>query len=155
ANTGRGPAASRRPASRGRAPRAARTPRSASPPAREGWHALALVGAGTIAYANSFGGAFVFGDYPPIGDAPLLVAFSPWLEIARTSRPFVGLTLVMNYALGRLDVFGYHLFNLIVHLLATLALWDLARRTLRTEPVPEPWRARAQPLAFSIALLWG
>jgi Flp pilus assembly protein TadD len=109
----------------------------------------------TIAYASSFGGAFVFDDYPHIVDAPHLVTFSPWLEITRTSRPLVGVTLVVNYALGRLDVFGYHLLNLIVHLLATLALWDLVRRTLRTESVPEPWRSRARPLAFSVALLWG
>src|SRR5262245_34173839 len=132
--------------------RPARAPASR---ARFPWDGVALVVAVTIAYATSFAGAFVFDDYPHIVDAPHLVDWSPWLEITHTSRPFVGLTLVVNYALGRLDVRGYHLFNLIVHLVAALALWRLTRRTLETERVPERLRARARPLAFVIALLWG
>ena len=137
------------------APPRGRIARAESRSPRDLWPPLVLVAVVTIAYVTSFAGAFVFDDYPHIVDAPHLVDWAPWLEITRTSRPFVGLTLVVNYALGRLDVRGYHLFNLIVHLLATLALWDLARRTLETERVPERLRARARPLAFAIALLWG
>src|SRR5262252_5383689 len=140
---------------RGRAHPRAAAARAQAPSFGRAWDVVALIAAVTIAYANSFAGAFVFDDYPHIVAAPYLVDWSPWLEITRTSRPFVGLTLVVNHALGGLDPRGYHLLNLIVHLLATLALWDLACRTLGTGRVPERLRTRARPLAFAIALLWG
>src|SRR5262245_52230939 len=98
-------------------PRAAAA-RTKPPSFGRAWDALALITAVAIAYANSLAGAFVFDDYPHIVDAPYLLARSYWLEIVRTSRPFVGLTLAVNHALGGLDPRGYHLVNLIVHVLA-------------------------------------
>ena len=45
------------------------------------------------------------------------------------ARPVVNLSFTMNYALGGLDVTGYHAVNLAIHLLAALTLFGLVRRT--------------------------
>ena len=109
---------------RGRAHPRAAAARAQAPSFGRAWDVVALIAAVTIAYANSFAGAFVFDDYPHIVDAPYLLARSYWLEIVRTSRPFVGLTLAVNHALGGLDPRGYHLVNLIVHVLAKVPLFQ-------------------------------
>ncbi len=45
-------------------------------------------------------------------------------------RPVVDLTFALNYSLGGMDVGGYHLLNLAIHLLAALTLFGVVRRTL-------------------------
>jgi hypothetical protein len=52
--------------------------------------------------------------------------------MAHSSRPFVDLTLAVNYALGGTDPWGYHAFNLAVHLLAGLLLLGIVRRMLES-----------------------
>ena len=51
-------------------------------------------------------------------------------------RPVVNLTFAVNYAIGGLDVTGYHVANLVVHLLAALMLYGIVRRALRLRRVP-------------------
>lgn len=106
---------------------------------------------GAIAYANSLHGAFVYDDILSIVDNPALrrlahlgAVLSPAGEAATVQgRPFLGLTLAVNYALGGLNPAGYHLFNLAEHLLAGLALYAIARAVT----------GRAG-LAGAVALLW-
>ncbi|MDP7162787.1 MAG: tetratricopeptide repeat protein, partial [Phycisphaerae bacterium] len=60
----------------------------------------------------------------------------------------------VNYAIGGLDVRGYHVFNLAVHILAALTLFGVIRRTLGLSVVPEYIAAASLPLAFVAALIW-
>jgi tetratricopeptide (TPR) repeat protein len=108
-----------------------------------------LVIAGFLAYLNSFSGKFVFDDQIHIvsGDAIRSLGFPTG------TRPLVDLSLALNYELGRLDEWGYHAFNLVVHLLAGLALFGVVRRTLLL-PHFEPREERAAGIAFAAALLW-
>jgi tetratricopeptide (TPR) repeat protein len=116
---------------------------------------LGLLLAGVLAYANSFQGAFVFDDRPAILDnLRIYRLWPPEPLFAGSTRPLVELTLALNYALGRLDPWGYHLVNFIIHFGAALILYGLCRRTLLTEPLRERFGASARPLAFTIALLW-
>jgi Flp pilus assembly protein TadD len=64
-------------------------------------------------------------------------------------RPVVSLTFAINYALGELNVRGYRLVNIAIHVLNALLLFALATRTLRIRGV-----AKAPELAFAIALIW-
>jgi len=64
-------------------------------------------------------------------------------------RPVVSLTFAINYALGELNVRGYRLVNIAIHVLNALLLFALATRTLRIRGV-----ANAPELAFAIALIW-
>jgi len=143
--------------------------RPAPPPAGR---SLLWAGAGLLAFvtlaawSNSLAGPFVFDDTPAIIDNPTirhLWPLGPVLSPAGEGgtvggRPVVNLTLALNRALGGTHVAGYHAFNLLVHLLAGLTLFGLARRTLLRRPpgrdpiVPAPTDAAL--LALAIALLW-
>ena len=75
------------------------------------------------------------------------------LALLAAPRPVVQFTLALNHSLGG-GVWGYHAFNLAIHLLAALTLFGIVRRTL-TLPALAPRFARASTaLAFCIALLW-
>ncbi len=110
---------------------------------------LLLIGLGVAAYLNSFAGTFILDDQPRIVNNPQIRhLWPPWRVMAHTSRPVVQLSLAINYALGELNVWGYHAFNLAVHLLAGLLLFGIVRRTLETEPFT-PFRPRASPTSSS------
>ena len=64
-------------------------------------------------------------------------------------RPVVSLTFAINYAFGELNVRGYRLVNIAVHIINALLLFALAARTLRIRGVPN-----APELALAIALIW-
>ena len=69
-------------------------------------------------------------------------------------RPVVMLTLSANYSLGGLNTWGYHAFNLGVHLLAALTLFGIVRRTLQSPRLRERFGQAATPLALGVALIW-
>ena len=100
--------------------------------------------AGVWAYHNSFAVPFLFDDVGHIVENIRIRQLWPlWETVAGTSRPTVQLSLAINHALGGLHVWGYHAFNLAVHLLAALTLFGIVRRTLRqTGP------------ALAAALIW-
>jgi tetratricopeptide (TPR) repeat protein len=128
------------------------------------WLAVAcLVGAILAAYHNSFSGPFVFDDGPAVLGNPTIRhlsalgdVLSPPREGGQTvgGRPVVNLSLAVNHALGGVSVRGYHVFNLIVHMLGALALFGIARRTLLQPALRERYGSSATPLALAVALLW-
>jgi len=115
---------------------------------------LAIVAAGTIAYANSLGGIFVLDD---IGNIVLNehIRHTPiWDVLMHRRRPVVNLSLAINYAISQDRVWSYHVFNLVVHVLAGLTLFGLVRRTLLTPTFADRFRSSATWLALAVALLW-
>lgn len=143
----------------GRAPSAT----TASPPRR--WLVLLSAGlivlAGTLVYANSFKGVFLLDDDNTIVNNPSirnLWDFGSVLKAppATTSsgRPMLNLSLAINYALGGLDPWGYHLANLLIHLAAGLTLFGLIRRTLLLPKLHARWGESATTIALATALLW-
>ena len=82
--------------------------------------ALVIV-AGTVAYHNSLSGVFVLDDKNQIVENRRIRNLgSPVSIITHSRRPVVDLTFALNYAAGRLNVRGYHVVNLAVHVLAAL-----------------------------------
>jgi tetratricopeptide (TPR) repeat protein len=63
-------------------------------------------------------------------------------------------SLALNWRLGGLDPWGYHLFNLAVHIGAAIALFAIVRRTLLAEPLRGLLGRDSWPLALTVALLW-
>lgn len=123
------------------------------------WPALLILAAGLWAYHNSFSVPFLLDDEPFIVDNPHLR--SPLTAVAllpprgdSSWRPVLMLSLAANYALGGLDVRGYHAVNLAIHLLAALLLYGLVRRTLGTIRLRARYGAHAPWLALAAALLW-
>lgn len=50
-----------------------------------------------------------------------------------TSRPLLILTYALNWRVGGLDPFGYHVVSLLIHAVNALLAWRLARRLLSPE----------------------
>src|SRR5262249_5379606 len=108
------------------------------PPARPQAAAL-LVLAGLCAYASSFTGDFILDDcYWIQNNAAELSNPGEFTLSWLPARWLVAMTIELNFQLGGLDVFGYHLFNVAVHVLAGLTLFGVVRRTLL---LPR-WRGR-------------
>jgi hypothetical protein len=64
------------------------------------------------------------------------------------------LSLAMNYALGGLNPWGYHVFNVAIHILASLTLYGLIRRTLTSRSLRAKWAPVATSVAATVALVW-
>ena len=147
-------------------PTACSPPRGIDPPQETSRRAVACVAlliiiAGFLAYSNSFSVPFVFDDASSLNEDPAIrnlravrQVLSPAHNSTLMGRPLVSLTFALNYALGGLDVRGYHLVNLAIHLLAALTLFGVVGRTLQTAPLRERFGQVALPLAGSTALLW-
>jgi hypothetical protein len=122
---------------------------------------LLLVIVGSVAYATSFKGAFLFDDGVNIIENPnvrslwpLTGAMSAPSTSGLTTRPIVCLSLALNYALCGYAVWGYHAFNLAVHLLAGLTLYGIVRRSLLSERLQARFGEHAEVLAWAAATIW-
>ncbi len=116
---------------------------------------LALVLAGVLAYINTLPNAFVFDDVPWIlGNERITSLTHLGQMFTATNRPVLELTLAINYALGGEDPAGYHLTNLLIHVLAALALYGLVRRTLLLPNFVGRFHNAAPWLACAVSILW-
>jgi protein O-mannosyl-transferase len=117
-----------------------------------------LVGVTAVVYANTFSAPFIFDEIAAITQNPSIhgwrSAFSPPDGLSVTGRPLVNLSLAFSSALSGETSWGYHAINLLIHLLATLTLFDLVRRTLLRPRFRDRFVEAAPALAFFTALLW-
>lgn len=125
------------------------------------WRAAVLVLAGLLTYANSLSGAFLLDDQATIVDNPQIRALWPLAGVlspepgsSASGRPLVSLSFAINYALGGLDVRGYHAWNIAVHIACALVLFGIVRRTLNLPKVRSHIGDAGTDLAFAIALVW-
>ena len=114
---------------------------------------LAVAAVTLWAYRGSLGGPFIWDDVPNIPGNPRIRQLG-WDALAGTSRPLTQLTFALNHALGGLDVRGYHAVNLVVHVLAALALYALARRTFASAALRPRFGSAAPWLAVVLAASW-
>jgi tetratricopeptide (TPR) repeat protein len=123
-----------------------------------------LVAVIALSYSNSFHGPFVLDDLPSIVDNASIRSLRhigqvlyPPNQGGRTvdGRPVVNLSLAINYAISGLEVWSYHAFNLLTHVLAGLALFGVVRRTLLLPYFHERYTESSTWLALAVALIWG
>ena len=123
---------------------------------------VTIVLTGLVIYSNNYNSVFIFDDYDAIVDNPQIQTLSSiWSLLgpeANTSplsgRPVAALSFAMNYAVGGLDVRGYHLINNLIHVLAALALFGLMRCTLLLPRFTGRFGDRANWYGLVVALLW-
>lgn len=133
-----------------------------SSPALARWAPVVLVALPFALYWNTLGVPFFFDDPMAIVDNPTIRNLGAWGEVLRppnngsgvTGRPVVNLSLALNYACGGTAVAGYHFANILFHVLGTLALFGIVRRTLQSPVLRDRCGSAATPLAFLTALLW-
>lgn len=101
---------------------------------RSGIFFLVLLSWGVIIYSNSFQASFQFDDRPQIlQSVAVRFLFRPkliWESFA--SRFLTYWTFALNYQIGRWQVFGYHVFNFGIHVLASFMVYLLLRVTFLT-----------------------
>ncbi|HET8539351.1 MAG TPA: tetratricopeptide repeat protein [Anaeromyxobacter sp.] len=121
---------------------------------------LAVAMLGLLAYANAFGGAFVFDDVKHVRDNPLVRDLGNYLGSLAGYRAlpnrYVGyLTFALNHRLGGTSVAGYHAFNVAVHVLNALLVYVLVRSTFRSPRLEGSALApQARAIAFAAAALF-
>jgi len=117
---------------------------------------LLLVVVGAVVYANSLSGPFIYDDIPSIVENEDIRQLWPiWsTHTAVSGRPVAQFSLAINYAIGGLDVRGYHLVNIAVHLLCALTLFGIVRRTLLGEKLRPRFGRAAGGIALTCSLLW-
>jgi tetratricopeptide (TPR) repeat protein len=122
----------------------------------------ALLLAALAAYSSSFSGPFVYDDLQSIPENPTLrQLWPPWEALSPPAggatvggRPVLNVSFALNYALGGAAVGGYHVGNLLIHVLAGLTLFGLVRRTLQLPRLAADFAGAALPVAFVTAALW-
>ena len=91
--------------------------------------------AGLVAYLNSFSVPFHYDDFHFLKEQIIIKSFPRYLEWISnnysaiiTSSAFLLFTFYLNYMIGGLDTFGYHLVNLCIHISTAFAFYLLIAR---------------------------
>lgn len=117
------------------------------------WIVLAGV---VLAYANSFGGVFLLDDGPSILENLSLrswaTALHPPSDAGVGARPLLNLSFALNYLLGGENPAGYHALNLLIHAVAALLVFAVARRAFVLLGVADA--CASVRLALFSAVLW-
>ena len=118
---------------------------------------LLILMAGLVAYGNTLHVPFVFDDHSSIVDNPVIRHLDNFLSGADgyryNPRRFMGyLTFALNYRFGGLDVTGYHIANLCIHLAASLLVYLFILLVMQT---PCMKGSRFVPHARRMALMCG
>jgi protein O-mannosyl-transferase len=112
-----------------------------------------LVLAGLCAYANCYPKTLVFDDDAWIVDQPKLDSPAEYFK-EMDGRPLLAATNLVLHRAGRNNPLPHHVFNVLVHLAATLTLYGVVRRALLSRRFADRFADRASYLAFAVALLW-
>ena len=129
--------------------------RDVSPQRGRRWlMAMVLVLANLAAWHASLDAGFVFDDHVRIVEEERRLAnpFPPSHSLRFEQRPLTYLSLAANYAAGGLEPRGYRITNLLIHLLAGLALFAAVGEGARRWRSSLDWRC--DWIGFAAALLW-
>ncbi len=114
-----------------------------------------------VAYHNTFAVPYLLDDPGTIKANPsirdlgnLRAVLHPPPGITTSGRPVLNFSLAVNYAISGLEVWSYHLVNLLIHLTAGIILFGCVRRTLLLPSLRPRFGADASLLAWLVALLW-
>ena len=110
-------------------------------------HFLLIAVLAILVYSNTFNVPFLFDDNPNIVENPIVMdlkyftqpseaeIFSGTFQYKEFMKRFIGyLSFALNYKAHGLDVRGYHITNLLIHIINGILLYSLVMLTFRT-----PW----------------
>jgi protein O-mannosyl-transferase len=117
-------------------------------------------------YGNSFNCSWHFDDEPNITENPNLhMTKLTWEQVNKALksdrnnphffyRPVACLSFALNHYFGGLDVFGYHLVNLMIHFLSSVFLFLFIFNTLHLPSLRERYSSNAYAIALLATVLW-
>jgi len=108
-------------------------------------------------YYPALNGEFVSDDYPYIVDNLAVRDVTDLVGLWRafTTRFLVMVSFALNYHVGRLNPFGYHVVNVIIHALNAWLVMLLTRLTFRMPALKDnPLSTRAESVAFYAGLIF-
>lgn len=145
--------------------RARRRPEVKSAPPQKGrkshlrrFGALVIVVACAVTYANTLNNPFLFDDHRAIQENSTirqlssLAVLTPPERTSVAGRPLANVSFALNYAVGGLDVQGYHIVNIAIHALVALLVFHVLRRAFARHA--GQGIAAPDTLAFTCALVW-
>ena len=96
---------------------------------------LFLTLTGLLAYLNSFSVPFHYDDFHFLKEQLIIKSLPLYLDwitghfaAVITNRAFLLFTFYLNYMVGGLDTFGYHLVNLSIHIAVAFTFYLLIAR---------------------------
>jgi tetratricopeptide (TPR) repeat protein len=100
---------------------------------------LLLIGLTLIGYFHTFNAPFHFDDSINISDNPYIRVvhlsaeklYNAAFKSIAPNRPVANITLALNYYAGQYNTFGYHLVNILIHLINGILIFFFIRVTLR------------------------
>jgi hypothetical protein len=110
-----------------------------------------------LAYSNAFTSSFHFDDSPAINENVYIKTAS--MENIRGiilgSRPVVYLTIFLNYQLNGLNVVGWHIFNIGLHIATSFLVYLFLLRTMNMAAAIGTEEGKAKGMALFGALIFG
>ena len=123
-------------------------------------HILLIITVGLLAYSNTFNVPFYFDDNTAIVNNSVIKDLGNFFLNSGgseyISQRYLGyLTFALNYSIGGLDVTGYHVVNLAIHIINALLVYYLVILTFRTPALrSSSLRERSSFIAVLSALLF-
>jgi tetratricopeptide (TPR) repeat protein len=122
------------------------------------YHVLPMATVAVLAaalYAPSLNGPFVYDDPNAISQSMLVRRLLPLTRfVTLSTRPLTDFSYALNYAMGGLDTWPYHLTNIVLHLINGLLIYAIAWATFAFSGLARRYGAAAQPLAWAAAALF-
>src|SRR3989304_3996234 len=112
---------------------------------------LLLAAAVFAVYSNILHAPFVFDDRMYIVENGEIRGLSGLWPLSGT-RYVAYLSFALNYSLGGLDPFGYHLVNIVIHIFNSILVYSLVALTFRTPLLKGSTEARPNLPFFAGAL---
>lgn len=113
--------------------------------------ALILIALSVFAvYSNAYNCPFVFDDERSIVEREVIRDLRDYASLERLLEPraIIDLSFALNYRFGKLEPFGYHLVNILIHILNGFLVYWLSLAVLgQLSEAKAPRRARRPPTA--------
>ena len=111
-------------------------------------------------YAKTFHSPFILDDVRKIQENPLIRVkdfsipqiINAGFDSSKT-RPLPFISFAFNYSLHQYDVFGYHVFNISIHILTALFLYLFLKATFRIPTIQARYE-HTDLISFFAALIW-
>ena len=122
---------------------------------------LVFVFLGFLIYSNTLDVSFYFDDRPNIVENPnvrltglsLKDITGACFKTACPNRPVANLSFALNYYFHQYDVMGYHVINIVIHIITGILLYFFIKTTLSIPSIRSNYKHHAS-IALFAALIW-